>query len=177
MNLKEINKSWYFLLVVILIYLALAFINLSLFNSSLKFFLNLLKKIVPIFILIFVLMFLTNLFVKPETIIKHFKGKGIKKWLYAITGGIISSGPIYMWYPLLADLKEKGLSYGLISCFLYNRAIKIHLLPLFLLYFNWKYILILTFVMIFFSIIQGIIINELMVEKDIKNDRLCMQKI
>ena len=88
--------------------------------------------------------------------------------VFVIIGGILSSGPIYMWYPLLADLKHKGLSYGLIACFLYNRAIKIPLLPLAIIYFSWRYLFILTFVMIFMSILQGLIINKLMEVKKLE---------
>jgi uncharacterized membrane protein YraQ (UPF0718 family) len=110
-------------------------------------------------------MALTNYFVTPEFVIRHFKEKKIKKWFFVIIGGILSTGPIYVWYPLLANLKDKGLNYGLIACFLYNRAIKIPLLPVAIFYFGWKYILILSFVMIFMSVIQGIIINKLTEEK------------
>jgi len=74
---------------------------------------------------------------------------------------VLSTGPIYMWYPLLADLKNKGLSYGLIACFLYNRGIKITLLPIAIFYFGWKYVLVLSLAMIFVSIIQGILLNKL----------------
>ncbi len=70
-----------------------------------------------------------------------------------------------MWYPLLSDLKDKGLNYGLISCFLYNRAIKIPLIPLAIIYFGFKYIFILTIVMIFISIIQGILIDKIIIKK------------
>jgi len=62
-------------------------------------------------------MSLTNYFITPERIIRYIEGKGIKKWFFAVIGGVLSSGPIYMWYPLLADLKEKGISNGLIACF------------------------------------------------------------
>ena len=67
-----------------------------------------------------------------------------------------------MWYPLLADLKSKGLNSGLIACFLYNRAIKIPFLPLMIFYFSLKYVLILTVVMVFMSVIQALIINKFM---------------
>jgi len=164
MKLKDISKSWYYLFAVIIIYLILFFYNKILFLSSLNFFLNILKNIIPVFLLIFVLMTLTNYFITPSFLIKHFKKGKIKKWLFIIIGGILSTGPIYMWYPLLADLKNKGLSYGLIACFLYNRAIKIPLLPLMIFYFNLKYVAILMAVMIFASIIQGILIDKLMKE-------------
>ncbi len=163
--MKKISGSWYFLIVIILIYLFLLIFNFNLFSATLNFFYNILLKIIPIIILVFVLMIIFNYFITPKFMLKHFKSKGIKKWFFVIIGGILSTGPIYMWYPLLADLKQKGLSYGLIACFLYNRAIKIPLLAIAIFYFGWRYILILTFVMIFMSIIQGIIINKIIKEK------------
>jgi uncharacterized membrane protein YraQ (UPF0718 family) len=162
---KQISGSWYFLLVVVLAYVILFFINQELFLSSLNFFSNILIKIIPIFVLVFILMSLANYFFTPQFISKHLGEKGIRKWIFIIIGGILSTGAIYMWYPFLADLKTKGLSYGLISCFLYNKAIKIPLLPLMIFYFSWKYVLILSFVMIFISVIQGIVINKFMESK------------
>ena len=161
-KLKQISGAWYFLIGMLIVYLCLFFIRQDLFFSSINFFYNIILKIIPVFILVFILMAITNYFITPKFIMKHLKEKGIKKWFFVIVGGILSTGPIYMWYPLLADLKNKGLNYGLIACFLYNRAIKIPLLPIAVFYFGWKYIIILSFVMIFISVIQGITINKLM---------------
>lgn len=161
-KVKQLPKSWYFLLTIIILYILISIFNQDIYIKSLGFFNQILLKILPIFILIFVLMTLSNYFVSPSFVIKHLKQKGFKKWVFVIIGGILSSGPIYMWYPLLADLKNKGIDYGLIACFLYNRAIKIPLIPLMLLYFSWKYIFILAIVMIFMSIIQGMLLNKLM---------------
>ena len=151
-------------MVVAAIYLITLIISPSSFIESLKFFLCLLEKIFPILILVFVLMSLTNYFITPNFVSKHLGEKGIRKWIYVIIGGILSTGPIYMWYPLLADLHNKGLSYGLIACFLYNRAIKIPLLPLMVFYFSWSYVLVLAGVMIFASVVQGVLINKIMKE-------------
>jgi len=161
-KLKQISGSWYFLVGILIIYLIVFFIKQDSFYLSISLFYNILLKIIPVFILVFLLMSLTNYFVTPKFVTKHIKGKGIKKWFFIIVGGILSTGPIYMWYPLLADLKNKGLSFGLIACFLYNRAIKIPLLPIAIFYFGWQYILVLSFVMIFASVFQGILINNLM---------------
>ncbi len=161
-KLKEVQKSWYFLFIIIITYFIIFFFDYDLFNSSLGFFLNILIKVIPIFVFVFVLMAITNYFITPDIIIKHMRKKGIKKWFFAVVGGILSTGPIYMWYPLLSDLKDKGLPNGLIACFLYNRAIKVPLLPLAIFYFGWKYIIFLTLIMIFVSIIQGMIINKFM---------------
>ena len=162
--IKKISGFWYFLFVVIVSYIFLFIYDSELFYLCLVFFSNILIKILPIFVLVFVLMTLANYFITPKFILKHIRERGIKKWIFVIIGGILSTGPIYMWYPLLADLHSKGLGYGLIACFLYNRAIKIPLLPVMILYFSIQYIIILTFVMVFISVIQGIIINKLMEE-------------
>ena len=161
-KLKQLPGSWYFLGIIVIIYVLFSIFNQGIYLNSLNFFSQIIYKIIPIFILVFVLMSLSNYFVTPQFVIKHLKEKGIKKWFFVIIGGILSSGPVYMWYPLLADLKHKGLSYGLMACFLYNRAIKIPLIPLAIIYFSWKYILILTFVMILISVIQGMLINKIM---------------
>lgn len=159
-KLRQISKSWYFLLIVVLFYLLLFIFKQNLFFSSLDFLFSILLKIIPIFVLVFILMAMANYFITPKIVMKHLKEKKIKKWFFVIIGGILSTGPIYMWYPLLADLKSKGLSYGLIACFLYNRAIKIPLLPIAIFYFGWKYIIILSFVIVFISVLQGIIIDK-----------------
>jgi len=161
-KLKTIKKSWYFLGAVILIYLLLAIFNKNLFLETFNFFISLIIKLAPIFIIVFVLMALSNYFITPQFALKHLTKKGIRKWFFVIIGGILSSGPAYMWYPLLSDLRNKGLSNGLIVCFLYNRAIKIPFLPLAIAYFNWKYVLILTFVMVLVSVIQGILFDKIM---------------
>ncbi len=161
-KLKQLPGSWYFLGILILIYLFVSIFNQDIYLKSLSYFTQIVYKVIPIFIMIFILMTLSNYFITSEFVIKHLKDKGFKKWFFVIFGGILSSGPIYMWYPLLADLKNKGLSYGLIACFLYNRAIKIPLLPLAIIYFSWQYIFILSVVMIFISVIQGILINRIM---------------
>jgi len=102
-------------------------------------------------------MFLTNCFVKPKTLAKLMgKGSGVVAWIITIVSGIISTGPIYMWYPLLSELKNKGVRPALISTFLYNRAVKIPLMPMLILYFGIKYTIILTVVMIFISVVQGL---------------------
>ena len=162
LNYKKISAFWYFLSAVILAYLFLFIIKPESFFSSLEFFYNIIIKIFPIIILAFVLMALTNYFITPKFLLRHLKGRGVKKWFFVIVAGILSSGPIYMWYPLLADLREKGLDHGLIACFLYNKAIKVPLIPLIVFYFGWRYFIILSIVMISFSIIQGLIINKLM---------------
>ena len=66
-----------------------------------------LSMLMPL-ILVFVLMLLLNLFLKPAQIARFLgKGSGVKGILLPAAAGIISTGPIYVWYPLLHDLREK----------------------------------------------------------------------
>ncbi len=171
MNFIKQNKTaWYYLFLVLALTIIIFLINPTAIIPIANFFINILWKIIPIFIFVFILMFLTNFLIHPKRLVRLLGHEsGIKGWIIAIFGGIISSGPIYMWYPLLAELKSKGMKVSLISAFLYNRAIKIPLLPLMILYFNLKYVLVLMVVMIFMSIINGKIV-ELFLKNERRNE-------
>jgi uncharacterized membrane protein YraQ (UPF0718 family) len=125
-------------------------------RNSANIFLNML---IPL-CLVFILMVMINLFLKLSLVIRILgKGAGIKGCLLAAAAGIISAGPIYAWYPLLADLKKKGAGYSLIAIFLYNRAFKPFLLPVMIDYFGWKYAVILGILMFLGSFAIGGAIN------------------
>ena len=164
LQFKKISGAWFFFIFMVIFYFLLFFINSNLFISSLIFFHQILIKIIPIFLLVWFLMVITNYFITPKFVFKYFDKKSANKWFFAIIGGILSEGPVYIWYPLLADLKKKGLDYGFVACFLYNRAIKLPILPAAIYYFGWKYILILAIIIIMASIGQGIIINRIIKE-------------
>ncbi len=158
---KKISPAVYFLSLVILGYFVLFLFKRANFYVALKFTFVILSKVVPVLVLVFVLMVLVNYYLDSKVILKYIQGSNIRKWFFTVLAGILSSGPIYMWYPLLAELKNKGLDNGLLACFLYNRAIKLPLLPILLLYFSWPYVVTITLIMIIFSILQGLIINKL----------------
>src|SRR6056297_2061736 len=93
-KLKGIPGSWYFLAVVILAYLGLLILQQELFFASIKFFGKIITKIIPVFVVVFTLMVLTNYFITPQFVKEHIQTRGIKKWLFVIIGGILSMGPI-----------------------------------------------------------------------------------
>jgi uncharacterized membrane protein YraQ (UPF0718 family) len=106
--------------------------------------------------LIFVLMLFINLFLKPAAVAKFLgKGSGIKGIALSAAAGIISTGPIYAWYPLLKDLKDKGAGDSSIAIFLYNRAVKPFLLPIMVAWFGWLYVVILTVLTVLASVVIG----------------------
>ncbi|MFH1412943.1 MAG: hypothetical protein ABIG10_02855 [bacterium] len=166
--LEKISGKWIFIIIVILIYLISSILNFSLVQSALLEFVFLFKKIVLVILLVFVFIFLSNLFLDSKKISEFVGAKaGAKGWLISIIGGILSSGPIYMWYPLLADLKEKGMKNSFIATFLYNRAVKIPMLPMMIYYFGVPFTAILAFYMILFSIINGVLVEKLLKFKKI----------
>ena len=161
--LEKISGKWIFLIIAAALYLIAAMADFALFESALFGFVILAQKIVPVLVLVFVLMFLSNLFLDPKKINKLVgESAGMKGWIMSVAGGILSTGPIYMWYPLLSDLKEKGMKDGFMAAFLYNRAVKIPLLPMMVYYFGLKFTAILTFYMILFSIINGVFVEKLL---------------
>ncbi|MGB3478049.1 MAG: permease [bacterium] len=161
---KEGNKfhGIYFLTVVIVLYLILFIFQQENVYKSLKASGGLFIQIAPLIVLVVFFIGAINYFVKSKKILKYTgKESGIKGWLIAVSTGILSHGPIYIWYPLLKELKDQGMRDGLIAVFLYNRAIKIPLLPLMIYYFGPIFILILLIYMIIASIIEGKIIEKI----------------
>ena len=168
MRKSETSKAgWWFLLIVIIVYLIAGLIKPDAILPSLIFLGGIFLKIWWVFLFVFVLLSFLNYYVQPKHVYKYLsKSSGAKGWAMAIVGGIISTGPIYMWYPLLNELQKHGTRNGLIVAFLYNRAIKPALLPLLIFYFGWIYTIVLSIVMIVMSILQGIVVEKLIeVEK------------
>jgi uncharacterized membrane protein YraQ (UPF0718 family) len=159
---QKIGANWLFLIAVVLVYLILGMWNLQLALAGLEVFLGLLKKILPVLGIVFLLIFVSNLFLNPKTVAKYLgTGARTRGWPIAVIAGILSAGPIYMWYPLLGELKKKGMRDALIATFLYNRAVKIPLLPMMVYYFGLKLVVILTILMILFSMLNGLLVERL----------------
>lgn len=161
--IKKTSGSVKLFIIVAFIYVIFGIFNTPLIVKSLTTFLHILKEVLPVLVLVFIIMFFTNILVTSKKIVALLSQKrGVKTSIMAIILGILSAGPIYMWYPLLADLQEKGVHNSLITIFLYNRAVKIPLIPIMIFYFGFNYVVILTSLMIIFSVINGIIVEELL---------------
>ena len=159
---KKYSPKWIFLGIVVLIYLSVYFFQADKMLPILNAYLKLIIKILPVFIFVYLLMLFSNYFANKEVLQKHMGESGtIKGWLIAIIAGIASAGPIYMWYPLMKDLKSKGVEDRFIATFLFNRGIKLQWLPILLAYFGIIYSLVLLVVMALVSIPQGLITEKL----------------
>lgn len=157
-NKSGAKGGWLFLGVMLVIYAITALLDPSLARQAILFFSQVLGNIVPVLVLVFILILLSNLFMTPARV-KSWLGKsaGIKGWLFAMLGGVLATGPIYAWYVLLAELGKKGMQTSLMAVFLYARAVKLPLLPLLAHYFGFSYTLVLSFYLIAFSVLSGVL--------------------
>lgn len=163
---KVISSNLIFFLVVLIGAFVIYIINPTLAEEAFSQFFSLLKKIGPILLFVFALVFAFNLFINPKVIAKYMGSeKGFSGWLISIAAGIMSMGNIYIWYPLLADLREKGMKDSLIVTFLYNRSIKLPLVPFIIHYFGLPFMIILTVYIVIFSIINGLLVDKLITFK------------
>lgn len=161
-KINNISVSWRYFFIVLVIYVVFLVFDYDLILKSLTYCGVIASEVLQAFLIVFVLMVLGDYYITPSFVKRYLDKNHFVKWLGVVIGGIISTGPIYMWYPLLGDLRKRVLNDGMVACFLYNRAIKIPLIPVALIYFDWKYLLVLGLLMVLFSIIQGMIINVLM---------------
>ncbi len=158
------NRSGLVMLgIVILLYGVLFFFNADKTLMALRESLDVLKMIIPILVVVLTLTALLNTFLDAKAISRHLgEESGLKGWLLALTGGILSHGPGYVWYPMLQTLREQGAKEGLIAAFIYARAIKIPWIPLMIAYFGWMFTIVYTLYVIIGAWMQGILLGKCM---------------
>jgi hypothetical protein len=77
-----------------------------------------------------------------------------------LTGGVLSHGSVYLWYPLLGDLQQQSMHPGLIAAFRTSRAIKLPLMPLLIYYFGWSCMLILFVYILIAACVEGLLLDH-----------------
>ncbi len=156
---KKIRLGNKFLLIVLTVYALMAFWDLNLVWEGLVKTLFIFFKLIPILLLVLLVMFLINKYFKVDKVEKYLGvDSGWKGWFYAVISGILISGPPYILFPLLKDLKQKGMKNSLIAVFLYNRNVKIPFLPVMIYYFGLAFTVVISCYIILFSILNGLLI-------------------
>lgn len=159
---KKLRGSMIFLITVIALYGILWFLDAQLASEAFKFAGQLFYRLLPVLLLVFALIFFSNLLIRPDWVRTHVgKKSGLKGWIVAAIGGVLSVGPVYPWYALLKDLKIKGMRTALVAVFLNNRGIKLPLLPLMIHYFGLSFTLVLTVYLTVFSFLSGLLIENI----------------
>jgi len=151
-----------FLGIVVIAYLFIWVLNPALFSSSYSTFLGMSSKIAPIFAFVIVIILFLNVVISDRLVAEHLgRQAGFRGWVIVIVAGIIASGPQYLWFQLLQDLKEKGMRTGYMAAFLYAKAVKLFILPMMVYYFGWDFTLVLTAYMVAFSFVNGRLVEAL----------------
>lgn len=154
--------GWLFLAIVLLAYGLLGSFDPEAATRALDHFLHMFKQVLPALGLVFVLLYIADLVLTPNWIMQHLgPTAGWKGWLAVVTAGMLSLGPIYVWYSLLSELQKKGMRTAFGASFLYSRAIKLPLLPVMIHYFGLAYTLVLCLYLILFSFLTGILVEHL----------------
>ena len=159
--------GWWFLLLMVAVYVVGWWLDPAFFAAGFGHFLDLLGSVLPILLVVMLLIGLMSLTPAMEQRLQALSGdeSGLKGWLLAIVGGVLSHGPVYPWYPLLQQLQAKGARPALLAAFLYARSVKLPFLPLMAHYFGLGYTVIVTLLMILFSIVNGRLV-EALVKRD-----------
>ncbi|MBN1380210.1 MAG: permease [Deltaproteobacteria bacterium] len=159
---QKSKGGYYFLGLVLAAYLIIFFfkpgeIQQSLMKSGL-----LGLRLLPAFTFVILFMGLVNYLVSPQTVSKYMgRESGLKGWLLALAMGILSHGPIYIWFSFLKELRDQGMSSGRAAVFLYSRAVKIPLLPVMVYYFGLMFTIVLQCWLIIASLVLGGLIEKL----------------
>ncbi|WP_345993101.1 permease [Sulfurimonas sp. HSL-1716] len=149
-----------FLPIVITTYIVLAFLHPSKTLTALDASFHVFLRILPIITAVIILLGVFNYFFDAKKFSQKLQmGSGVKGWFFALAGGVISHGPVYVWYPLLTDLRTHGMRDGLIVAFVYSRSIKVPMLPVMIDYFGWKFTVILSIYILIASVLQGVVMD------------------
>jgi uncharacterized membrane protein YraQ (UPF0718 family) len=158
------KKNIKILSIVILIYLTLYFISPIKTTEAITYSFGIIKEIIPILFFVFIITTLFNLIDEKKLKQKIQTTKNKNKYFLMSLLGVISHGPVYAWYPFLKNVKEKGMSNGSLSVFIYTRGIKIALIPIMIGYFGAKFTILFTILIFIFSFIQGVLIDKIVNE-------------
>lgn len=161
-KLKKIPSGVRFLILMVLVYAFVGVSSPQFLSFISKNLLQNLKEITPILCFVFFIIFLINLFVKPQLIKKHLGSEsGIKGWLYVLVGSVFIIGPPYVIFPILKELKSHGMKNSLIATFMNNRNVQPAFLPVMAHYFGWSFTLVISFYSVIFTILTGLLVGKI----------------
>jgi uncharacterized membrane protein YraQ (UPF0718 family) len=148
--------GWVMLGVALVTNLLIWAVDADLAEAGLHHFLYGLPRLALPLMVMFLLLWMFDLFVKPDRLARHLgRQAGPRAWVTAVAAGVVSLGPMYLWYPLLGRLREEGVGPALLASFLYSRAIKIPMLPFMTHYFGGPYTALFVLAILGGSLLSG----------------------
>ncbi len=160
---KKIHWGIKFFLTMTSIYVVIFFINPNFIESTFRVFAKSFVNLLPMLLFVFSMIFIINIFFKPESI-KHHLGhdSGIKWWIYTSIASLLILGPPYVLFPMLKDLRNHWMKYSLIGFFLNNRNVQPIFLPVMAYYFWLTFTIVITIYTIIFAFINANILGKIM---------------
>ena len=163
---KQKLNGLYLLALVFLSYILLYLYCPDKTTEALSKSLSTMLHLLPVFLVVIVLMGIFTALMSAKRITQLLgRQSGIKGWAIAVVGGILSHGSSYIWYQMLANLREQKVRDGLLVTFLYARAIKLPWLPLMISYFGYAFTALLMFYIIIGALVQGLIVEKTSLSK------------
>ncbi len=161
-NRHKVSGSWLFLAIVLCIYGLSGLLDPDAASAALALFYPIMQQVLPILGMVFVLLFVADVLLTPARVRQYLGAEsGLKGWMLAVSAGILSTGPVYAWYAVVAEMQSKGMRTALAAAFLYSRALKLPLLPLMIYYFGAGYTSVLCLYLLAFAVINGILVEKL----------------
>ena len=159
---RRISGGWLFVLLCLAAHGLTLAVEPAVGRAALAAFIDMTRSILPVLGLVFALVFLTERFLTPART-RAWLGRdaGARGWAMALAAGMLSTGPVYVWYGLLAELHARGMRTALLAVVLYARAIKLPLLPLLAHYFGMSYMLVLSALIALFALLGGLVMERI----------------
>jgi uncharacterized membrane protein YraQ (UPF0718 family) len=162
MSARRLSGPWLYVVLMLAAHGATALAEPAVAVVAAAAFMDMAITIVPVLGLVFVLMFVAERFLTPaRTRAWLGRDSGMRGWLMALAAGMLSTGPVYAWYGVLAELRARGMRTALLAVVLYARAIKLPLLPLLAHYFGVTYMLVLSCCIALFAILNGWVMERI----------------
>jgi len=122
-------------------------------------------RVLPILAFVFFMMFLSNVFLKPQLIKRHLGDEsGVRGWITVIFGSMFFSGPPFVIFPLLKEFQEHGMKKSLIATFLNNRNVQPAFVFAMAYYFGPTFAATFSAVVLVYAVLSGVLIGYLVRE-------------
>lgn len=123
-------------------------------------------QMLPVLILVFLVMFVGYIFLKPEMIHRYLgEDSGKRGWFAACVASIFFSGPTYILFPYLKELKAQGMKNSLIAVFLNNRNVQPAFVPVMIYYFGLRFAVVFCFLVLGYALLSGLLIRHFVGEE------------
>jgi len=151
---------------MVVLYVGTFFVAPEFAREALRGFGESMARILPLLLLVFIIMFLSFLWVKGDFIRRHLgRESGWKGWFYAIVGSIATPAPPYILFPLLGEYKKQGMTPALLAIFLNVRSYPPAFVPVMAYYFGWTYTIIFGVYVFAFAYISALVIGYISRQK------------